>query len=311
MDRIAQALERARSEGESAATESWKPEMTRPLSDLPEKGGRQEPVFLDATTEPTTSGRSGIQYTQTRTLAANPESMRLHRVVTDAADERSVNAYRMLGTQVIQKMRERKWSTLAVTSAASSEGKTLTAVNLAISLGREVDSTVLLVDANIRAPEIHTFFGWSSLPGLSDYLTADVPLQNLLVHPGFGRLVVLPGGTALQKSSEWLGSQKMMQLVRELKARYPARLVVFDLPPVLSTADALACAPWVDAVLLVVEECATQQEELRSTVQMLDSTNIIGTVLNKSRQSVDPDNQKPVERARPAKRSFFSRFKRG
>jgi len=80
---------------------------------------------------------------------------------------------------------------------------------------------------------------------------------------------------------------------------------------VLSTADALACAPWVDAVLLVVEERATQQEELRSTVQMLDSTNIIGTVLNKSRQTVEPDNQKPVEKARSAKRSFFSRFKRG
>ena len=84
-------------------------------------------------------------------------------------------------------------------------------------------------------------------------------------------------------SAEMLGSPKMSSLVSELKSRYPKRIIIFDLPPVLHTADALAFAPYVDAALIVVEDDVTNTAELKSTISRLSVTNIIGTVLNKSR----------------------------
>ncbi len=77
----------------------------------------------------------------------------------------------------------------------------------------------------------------------------------------------------------------MVELVEELKARYPSRIVLFDLPPVLPCDDVIAFAPYVDAALLVVEDGKTQESELKRAVELLDSINILGTVLNKSTES--------------------------
>jgi Mrp family chromosome partitioning ATPase len=126
-------------------------------------------------------------------------------------------------------------------------------------------------------------FGLSRRKGLSDYLAADTPIEELLIKPGIvEHLVLLPGGRPLANSSEMLSSPKMGRLVEEVKARYPSRIVIFDLPPVLTTSDTLAFAPQVDAALLVVEDGVTQKDELSRAVDLLSVTNIVGTVLNKA-----------------------------
>ncbi|MGB5474191.1 MAG: exopolysaccharide biosynthesis protein, partial [Gammaproteobacteria bacterium] len=154
---------------------------------------------------------------------------------------------------------------------------------LAISIAREVDHTVLLVDANLQQPDLLEHFGLPQRKGLSDYLTEDVPITELLFKPGIlNRLVVLPGGRPLANSSEMLSSPRMGQLVAEMKSRYPGRIVIFDLPPLLTSSDTLAFAPHVDAALLVVEEGVTQKDELQQAVDLLSVTNIVGTVLNKA-----------------------------
>ncbi len=79
-----------------------------------------------------------------------------------------------------------------------------------------------------------------------------------------------------------LNSPKMGQLVTEMKSRYPSRIIIFDLPPVHSSADVLAFSPYIDAALLVVEEGVTQAQDLQDAVELLSTTNIIGTVLNKA-----------------------------
>jgi Mrp family chromosome partitioning ATPase len=182
-------------------------------------------------------------------------------------------------------MRENGWNLLGVTSPGEKEGKTVTAVNLAISLAMEEGQTVLLVDADLPNPGIHRVLGIGTDQGLAEYLLEDIPLRSLLVHPGLGRLVLLPGGRRLGRSSERLTSPKMVALTVELKHHYPARMVLFDLPPILHSADVLAFSPHLDALLLVVEAGRTQREEIEKALHLLRGIPMIGTVLNKGRGS--------------------------
>jgi exopolysaccharide/PEP-CTERM locus tyrosine autokinase len=206
-----------------------------------------------------------------------------NRIVLGMESGPFTDSYDLLRTQILQRFKENNWNVLAVTSPGSGEGKTLTAINLAISIAREVDYTVLLVDANLRHPWMLEHFGLPERKGLSDYLTGDIPIEELLVKPSrVEHLVLLPGGHRLEHSAEMLSSPKMEQLVADMKSRYHSRIIIFDLPPVLSSADALAFSPYVDAALLVIEEGVTQKEDLEHTVDLLKSTNIVGTVLNKS-----------------------------
>jgi protein-tyrosine kinase len=231
------------------------------------------------------TGSGKITYSRTRTVTIPAERLRERRIVGGFEPGAYKDAYKILCTQILQRLRENGWNALAVTSPRGREGKTLTAINFAISLAQEVDQTVLLVDADLRVPRIHDYFGFPVASGLSDFLIANAPLEDILVHPGIDRLVILPGGRPLLNSSELLGSQKMLSLVQELKSRYPSRIVVFDLPPVLSAADSLAFSPCVDAAVLVVEEGATDRDDVQRAAEMLSSTRLIGTVLNKSRQA--------------------------
>lgn len=227
-----------------------------------------------------------IEYTRTRTIDVSRSVLQEKRIVSGYEQGGFTDAYKILCTQVLQKMRDQGWNALAVTSPGEGEGKTLTAINLAISISMEINQTVLLVDANLRHPSVHEYFSIKGELGLSDYLTTGKPLEELLIHPGIGHFVILPGGKPLLNSSEMLGSPKMATLVQELKQRYPSRIVLFDLPPLLSAADAMAFAPYVDAALLVVEEGKTRNEDIVRAADLLNSTHLIGTVLNKS---MDPD----------------------
>ena len=142
---------------------------------------------------------------------------------------------------------------------------------------------MLLVDANLRTPSVHNMLGFYPEYGLSDYLLKDVPLNNILVHPeGIPRFVVLPAGYSLANSSEMLSSPKMGRLVDELKHRYPSRIVIFDLPPILNSSDALAFSPLLDATLLVIEDGGTQRNDLKQAFEMMQGVEVIGTVLNKA-----------------------------
>ena len=223
-----------------------------------------------------------IVYSSTQTVNVSSSLLRENRIVSGMETSPMTDAYKILGTQVMHKLKENGWNAIAITSPGNGEGKTLTAINLAISLAKEMDQTVLLVDADLRQPSVHTYFGLNPLQGLSDYLRTSMPLDQLLIHPGINGLVILPGGKPLQNSSEMLGSAKMAELVKELKNRYPSRIVVFDLPPVLTAADALAFSPYVDAALLVVEEGRTPRDDVVRAIEMLASTKLLGTVLNKS-----------------------------
>jgi capsular exopolysaccharide synthesis family protein len=227
-----------------------------------------------------------ILYSSTKTIEVSDETMRASRLITGFEGGALVDTYKTLRTRVVQQLRLKQWSTLGITSPASQEGKTLTAVNLSLALAMDLSHTVLLVDADLRRPAVHRAFGLENPPGLTEHLFDLTPLDQVLIHPGIGRFVFLPGGRAITNSAEALASPRMGALVAELKHRYPARLLVFDLPPLLSRADVLGFAPHIDALLLVVEEGRTASTDIEQAMAVLKgSVPVLGGVLNKSGRS--------------------------
>jgi capsular exopolysaccharide synthesis family protein len=207
--------------------------------------------------------------------------LRRRRILT-RHDSPFADSYKILRTQVLHRLRENGWNMLGITSPRDGAGKTLTSMNLAIAMATEPNQTVLLVDADLRAPRIHEALELERRPGLTEYLLDGVPIEEMLLYPGLGRLVVLPGGRGTEQSAELLASPRMAALCKEIKHRYESRIVIFDMPPVLGRADVLAFSPQLDALLLVVEDARTTEEDLQQTLHVLKgNAAVLGTVLNK------------------------------
>ncbi len=203
------------------------------------------------------------------------------RLVMGMRNSPYTTVFRHLRTNVLKQLREKKWTSLAIVAATPDCGKTFVAANLGIALAMEVNQTVLIVDADLRNPEIGWYFGLEEEKGLLDYLYDDIPIEDLLINPGFDRLVLIPGRHTTEVSSELLGLPKMSALVHELKSRYQSRIILFDLPPLLTSDDALLFMPHYDAVLLVVEEGKTTRDELDRALSLLEEIPLAGIILNK------------------------------
>ena len=171
-------------------------------------------------------------------------------------------------------------NTLMVTSTVSEEGKSMTALNLAISLAKEHDHTVLLVDTDLRRPSVHKFLGIDPEYGLVHCLRDGLPLEKALIKTGVGKLVILPAGEAIKDPVDMLSSNRMKEIVQELKTRYPERYVIFDTPPSLPFADAGVLANIVDAVLFVVREGRSRQEDVAKALEEFKDHNLLGVVYN-------------------------------
>jgi len=232
------------------------------------------------------SAPDDINYTETRRRVLQPEVLARNLIVTGAGSDAVSSAYKMLRTHVLQRMNANGWNVLAITSPRACEGKTVTALNLAITMAREVNHTVLLVELDLRRPTLHSLLGYEAGPGISDYLLRDISLSQVMFNPGIDRLVVIPAGPPAELSSELLSSPRMVDLVRELKERYPRRLVLFDLPPLLTSDDGLAFVPYVDAALLVVAEGQTSYDDVELAKKTLSSTHLVGAVLNRSSSQI-------------------------
>ncbi len=223
-----------------------------------------------------------ISYTQTQKVELSDVVLRDNRIIAGFEQDQRVEAYRQLRSQVLRKMGSENWHTLAITSPGENAGKTLTAINLAISLSRDVNQTVLLVDLDLKKPGIHNMLGVDVEFGIVDYLEGRVNLEDLLFNPGVERLVVLPGTPQGNYASEVLSSPQMHSLMRELEQRYESRIIIFDLPPLLRNDDALILTAKVDANLLVVEEGVSTPDDIHKCLHLLEGSHLLGTILNKA-----------------------------
>lgn len=235
---------------------------------------------------PETGGFLGqeVGFSRAKVISPDKNHLEKNRLMTVLEDPEVTDYYNLLRTQVLWKTRPEGHNTIMVTSALDGEGKTVTAINLAVSIARDVKHSVLLVDTDLRNPRVGEYFGFNTKKGLTDHMLNDVPLADLLINPGVPDMVVLPAGRGLMGSTEVLGSPKMEKLVEDLKGTLPERYIVFDSPPVLAVPDALVFSSYVDVVILVVEAGKTNRDQIKEAVDLLEGRNILGLVMNKAKE---------------------------
>jgi capsular exopolysaccharide synthesis family protein len=269
MERIKQAIEKARNQ-----------HVNEPV--------RNVKVRLKNTAPPITSSPSieldsleDISYQNTRIVNLQPEILEKNRIVAiDKNDPKSM-VFDILRTHVLKKMEENGWKSLAITSPTPEAGKTVVAINLAISIAQKTNKTAMLVDFDLRRPKVGKYLGLPMEKSLNDLLDGSATLPEVIVNPDIPRLVVLPTKNPVRKSSEILSSRKISELVKDISKRYESRIVIFDLPPMLVSDDVISLIPQVDCVLLVVANGMCTKREIEEALRHLPAAKLIGTVLNK------------------------------
>jgi protein-tyrosine kinase len=169
---------------------------------------------------------------------------------------------------------------LMVTSSLPSEGKSLTALNLALSLAQELDHTVLLVDADLRRPSVHRYLGVEQGKGLSEVLTGEAGLGETIIATGIGKLSIIRAGRSIDNPAEIFSSQRTKAVIQELKTRYPDRYIIFDTPPVLPFAESRSLAHLMDGVLFVIMERLATQANIKEALDSLKGSQLLGLVYN-------------------------------
>jgi Mrp family chromosome partitioning ATPase len=285
MDRIQKALDLSRAEraaravaGGAARAERVQQAGAEPASNASNAGA--------ATANSSSAVPERIVYTRSRVFTPPAGILERNRIMNPAAADAASVAFRMLRTQVLQRMDANGWRSLAIFSPTAADGKTTTAINLAVSLASDRLHTVLLVDFDFKRPSLAAKLGLAADLGAEDALLGRAALEDCLYHPeGFDRLLVLPARATLVDSSEILAGPRSRAIVSELRSRYPERIIVYDLPPVMAADDALAFAPLVECGLVVAAEGRTRRNDLARTVELLHKTPLVGTVLNRASQA--------------------------
>ncbi|ESS72448.1 capsular exopolysaccharide family [Methyloglobulus morosus KoM1] len=227
-----------------------------------------------------------IRYSKTRITPLDAEVLQDNRIIMGLYNDQRADLFRVLRTNILKQLRENNWNSFFITSATPGAGKSWVATNLAIAIALEGNQTVLLVDADLRHPSICHHLGLNCKFGLIDYLSGVTSLEHILIHPKIENLVLLPGKESKVNYSELISSPKMVEFIKDTKSRYESRIIIFDIPPLFIADDAMLYMSYCDAALLVVEDDKNTTDELQQSMQILEETNLLGTVLNKSRQQL-------------------------
>jgi exopolysaccharide/PEP-CTERM locus tyrosine autokinase len=173
---------------------------------------------------------------------------------------------------------------IMVTSSLPGEGKTYTAINLAMSIAMELDHTVLLVDADVARPSVLRTLGLPNQRGLMDILVDDkLDMAEVMLRTNVDTLSILPAGTSTPRATELLASSTMSNLVSEIANRYPDRIVIFDSPPLLLTSESRVLASHMGQILMVVEAQTTTQHAVKEALSQLEGMTNVNLIYNKTR----------------------------
>lgn len=222
------------------------------------------------------------------------EHLHAHNILRglDFEEPKLIDKYRLLRTRVLQAMKYNNWNSLGITSPGPKVGKSVTAINLAISIARESDNRVALIDCDIRRPTIGAYLGISNEEGIVDYINGDVELHRVCYElKGLDNLTVMPGNVSssnIQGLKEF-HSNGLFKVLSEFPNAVGANITIVDLPPVSVGDDVIAVAPNIDSLMLVVDETSTQIQDLQATLELLEPYSILGTVLNMSAEKERAD----------------------
>jgi Mrp family chromosome partitioning ATPase len=213
-------------------------------------------------------------------------------LIADDASATTAHAaasYRLLRGRVLHRLKGSNWTAIGITSASAGEGKTTTVVNLAISIAREKLRDVYLFDLDMRNPSVFKKLGCVPRVPLTEYFVANVAADRVLYQTDLDHLIVAGATIPDRGASEMLASSKFDELLRYVRRRSSNALVLVDLPPALSTDEALVVAPRIDSLVLVVSEGVTRREALARTMDVLSDFNIAGIIMNRSSEKLGSD----------------------
>jgi protein-tyrosine kinase len=265
MEHIRQAVELAKARGDATATTPTAMQSNSSRSEfgvLPREGNQLE----------------------ARVVMLNPAHLESNRILAhDVLDPRS-KPYEILRTQVLRTMTAQNWQLLAVTSPTPGCGKTLTAINLALSVARQPEKSVLLVDLDMQRPQVATCLGLKGASGLLGVLGGRTALSDAIVEARIGkyRLAVLPCEQSTSHSSEWMASREISDLIQAIRANFSSHVVIFDMPPVLPSDDVISILPQLDCVLLTAAAGISTVSEIEQCNRHLQSAELVRVVLNKT-----------------------------
>ena len=235
-------------------------------------------------------GDQGVGRAQARKKKRRPENLKavddnrrinervvaFHKFDTVAAEQ-----YRKLYIEIAQARRTRELKTLLMTSALAGEGKSISALNLAITgAAHEGSQGILLIDTDLRKPSIHTYLGIHPKCGLTDYLLGDVECSHIFCKTQIPGLTIIAAGRRGSNPTTLLASTRMEQLFRDIKSQKQYSSIILDSSPALLTSETKGLLQYVDTAILVVRAKKTPAEVVSQTIKILGEENILGCVLN-------------------------------
>jgi protein-tyrosine kinase len=198
----------------------------------------------------------------------------------------ALSAYKMIRTRLLHVMRGNGWRKIGITSAGTGEGKSLTAINLALSLSREGNQNVFLIDLDMRRPRVAEYLGLRPPHGVQEFFEGHVAPEHVFFRIGAPGLAIAANTAQRESSSELLSSGKLTQLIEFALSQDSNSILLFDMPPLLLADDAIAVAPSVDGILLVACEGKTKRADFLGAYEIVREFNVAGLILNRSSELV-------------------------
>jgi Mrp family chromosome partitioning ATPase len=218
-------------------------------------------------------------------VKCNFEHFADHRIISNEQDP-VLSSYRVLRTRILQKMDKEGWRTIAIVSPNSGAGKTVTAINLAIAIGSKQGTQTALVDLDFYRPSVARYLGINNTPSILDFFEGKKTLREVTVRPDLPGMLLLGNERVSRRGAEFLTSPKADELIDRCTNEFGARVVIFDISPILGCDDTIAFLPKIDCVLMIVASGNTKVAELKEARRLIGSAKVIGTVLNKAPASL-------------------------
>ena len=300
MSIIEKAVEKAGKEGKRQHKTDQLTEKEQDLDEVSaSKGKNNVAVQQQIAQEVTTEGKLENEQTKKAKFVTIDVKALFKKgfLVTDNASPQMVEEFRVIKRPLVKNALGgsdngiKRSNLILITSSIASEGKTYTAINLALSIANELDRKVLLVDADVAKPSVSKVLGIQDQgSGLLEYLEDEsVDFSEIIFETNIPGLRLIQAGKKHYLSTELLASNRMAQLAGELSSRYPDRIVIFDSPPLLAATQAEVLATLVGQVVLVVEAEKTSQNMVTDALDKLDMCDVVFGLLNKYSRSFDYD----------------------
>jgi Mrp family chromosome partitioning ATPase len=242
----------------------------------------------DATTRSTSPAQAAAeprarQVNKNQEITLNLRDLEFKRIIAHDDTDPRTRAFDILRTEVLQLIDQKNWNVVGITSPTPGCGKTVTAINLAFSIARHPHRSALVVDLDLRKPEVATSIGVNCRSGILGVLTGQTDLSSAIVQVRAGdyAIAVLPAEGPASDSAAWMASRAMSTVLQDIKRDYRSHTIILDLPPTLVSDDVLALLPQLDCVLLVTAVGKSRVSEVEESMRHLQHTEVVRIVLNK------------------------------